>query len=135
MSIPVKDSMHDMIAWGIDFLDMDSSTRALKHDTNISEPLVVLSYGSLFEKQRWTTMREWMIMLLRNAPTSPTRTLGYVFPIALPLVLMGTFGGKFSPLEEAFNCGSKSLGSRRVTLVSLKRVAGDLPSTVECRQF
>jgi hypothetical protein len=104
MSIPVKDSMHDMIAWGINFLDMDS-------------------------------MREWMTMLLRNAPSSPTRTLGYVFPIALPLVLMGTFGGKSSPLEEAFNCGSKSLGSRRVTLVSLKRVAGDLPSTVECRQF
>jgi len=66
-------------------------------------------------------MKEQMTRSFRNALNPPT--LGYVLETALPLVLMENFGGKFSPLEEVFDCGSKSLGSRRVTLVSLKRVA------------
>ncbi|KAM6500713.1 hypothetical protein JOM56_003727 [Amanita muscaria] len=125
-SIPIKDKMHEMIALGVGFLDKMPRTRALEHVKNlpvyISEPLVVLSLRSLFEQQRWTTMKEWMIRSFRNA-LNPS-TLGYVFETALPLVLMEIFGGKFSPLEEAFHFNSKSLGSRRVTLVSLKRVAG-----------
>ena len=66
-------------------------------------------------------MKAQMTMSFRNA-LNPSG-LGYVFEVALPLVIMETFGGKFNPLEEAFifEPGS-SLGSRRVTLVSLKRI-------------
>jgi len=103
-------------------------TRTLEDGINlpvyIYEPLVVLSLRSLFEKWRWTTMKAWMVTSFCNALNSST--LGYAFEMALPLVLMEIFGGKFSPLEEAFDCSNKSLGSRRVTLVSLKRVAGEL---------
>lgn len=122
-SISIENNMQEMIALGVGFLTKMPST--LEDDVNvpvyISEPLVVLSLRSIFETQRWTTMREQMTRLFRNALNPPT--LGYVLEMALPLVLMETFGGKFSPLEEAFDCGSKSLGSRRVTLVSLKRVS------------
>ena len=110
-SISIEDNMQEMIALGVGFLT-EMSSILKDSDVNlpvyISEPLVVLSLRSIFETQRWTTM---------------TSTLGYVLETALPLVLMETFGGKFSPLEEVFDCGSKSLGLRRVTLVSLKRVA------------
>jgi hypothetical protein len=127
-SIPIEDNMHKMIALGVGFLDQMPHTRALKHVVNlsvyISEPLVVLSLRSLFEKQRWKTMKEWTIRSFRNA-LNPS-SLGYVFETALPLVLMETFAGKFSPLGEAFAFQHGSLlGSRRATLVSLKRVAGD----------
>ena len=126
-SISIEDNMQDMIACGVGFLDTVPSTRILKHNMNlpvyISEPLVVLSLRSLFGEQKLTTMREWIIGSLRSASNSAM--LGYVFEAALPFVLMEMFGGKTTPLEQAFDCRSdKSLGSRRVTLVSLKRVAG-----------
>ena len=125
-SISIEGKMQELIALGVGFLDKMTSTCTLKHDMNLpvylSEPLVVLSLRSIFEKQGWTTMKVWIIKSFRNALNPPT--LGYVFEMALPLVLMETFGGKFSPLKEAFDCSNKSLGSRRVTLVSLKRVAG-----------
>jgi len=50
--------------------------------------------------------------------------LGHVLETALPLVIMETFGGKFNALKEAFTFKTGSiLGSRRVTLVCLKRMA------------
>ncbi|KAF8340069.1 hypothetical protein F5887DRAFT_919598 [Amanita rubescens] len=122
-SISIENNMQEMIALGVGFLAEMPST--LEDNVNvpvyISEPLVVLSLRSIFETQRWTTMKVQMTRSFRNALNPPT--LGYVVEMALPLVLMETFGGKFSPLEEAFDCGGKSLGSRRVTLVSLKRDA------------
>ena len=123
MSISIEDNMQEMITLGVGFLTEMPST--LEDDMNlpvyISEPLVVLSLRSIFETQRWTTMKAQMTSSFRNA-LNPS-TLGYVFETALPLVLMETFGGKFSPLEEAFDCGGKPIGSRKVTLVSLKRDA------------
>ena len=122
-SISIEDNMQEMIALGVGFLTEMPST--LEDDVNlpvyISEPLVVLSLRSIFETHRWTTRKAQMTRSFRIA-LNPSM-LGYVLETALPLVLMETFGGKFSPLEEAFDCGSKSLGSRRVTLVSLKRIA------------
>ncbi|KAF8642054.1 hypothetical protein AX14_009794, partial [Amanita brunnescens Koide BX004] len=123
MSISIEDNMQEMITLGVGFLTEMPST--LEDDMNlpvyISEPLVVLSLRSIFETQRWTTMKVQMTSSFRNA-LNPS-TLGYVLETALPLVLMETFGGKFSPLEEAFDCGGKPIGSRKVTLVSLKRDA------------
>ena len=123
-TIPIENKMHDMIALGVGFLAEMPST--LEDGVNvpvyISEPLVVLSLRSIFETQRWMTMKVQMTRSFRNA-LNPSE-LGYVLEMALPLVIMETFGGKFNPLEEAFifKPGS-SLGSRRVTLVSLKRIA------------
>ena len=122
-SICIENNMQEMIALGVGFLTEMSST--LEDDVNlpvyISEPLVVLSLRSVFESQGWTTMKAQITRSFLNA-LNPSG-LGYVLETALPLVLMETFGGKFSPLEEAFECSSKLLGMRRVTLVSLKRVA------------
>ena len=122
-SIPIEHNMQEMIALGVGFLDAIPTT--LKDDVTlpvyISEPLVVLSLRSIFETQRWTTMQAQMTRSFCTTLNSPT--LGYVLEMVLPLVLMNTFGGKYSPLEEAIVCGDKSLGLRRVTLVSLKRVA------------
>ena len=120
-AIPIERDMHSTIAAGVGFLDQKESTRQFTPDSRypvyISEPLVVLSLSSLFEKQSWTTRQTWM-ELLRNAPN--WSSLGFAFEVGPLLVLMGIFGGKFSPLADAFHC-STSLGSRKATLVSLKR--------------
>jgi hypothetical protein len=117
-SIPIERNMNDIIAAGIGFLDQMESNQPFDPDLNypvyISEPLVVLSLSSLFEKQSWTTKQTWMVKSLRNAPNSSS--LGFILEVAL---LMEIFGGKFSPLADAFHCSS-SLGSRKATLVSLK---------------
>lgn len=117
--------MPDMIALGIGFLDKLPGT--LKDDMNlpvyIAEPLVVLSLRLLFEQQTWSMMKVYMVRSIHIAPNRSV--LGRVFEAALPLVLMETFGGEPTPLKEAFDCSSK-LGSRRVTLASLKRVADEL---------
>jgi len=123
-SIPIECDMHDIIALGVGFLDKMASTR--KFDPNathlvyISEPLVVLSLSSLFEQHSWTTRKAWMVRSFRIAPNKSS--LGFAFEGGPLCVLMEIFGGKFSPLADAFHC-SESLGSRRATLVSLKRGA------------
>ena len=87
---------------------------------------MVLSLRSLFEQQRWTTNQTWMIESFRNARNS---SLGFLFEEAALLVLVEIFGGKFNALGNAFHC-SGLLGSRRVTLVSLKRgVDGSMRSS------
>jgi hypothetical protein len=121
-SVPIERDMHDIIASGIGFLDKMTSTREFDPDVSypvyISESLVVLSLSSLFEKQSWTTRQTWMIESFRNARNNSS--LGFVYEEVALCVLMEIFGGKFNPLADAFHC-SGSLGSRRVTLVSLKR--------------
>jgi hypothetical protein len=123
-SIPIERDVHDIIASGVGFLDKAGSTREFNPDVNypvyISEPLVVLSLSSLFEKQSWTTRQTWMVKSFRNARNNSS--LGFVYAEVALCVLMEIFGGKFNPLADAFHC-SGSLGSRRVTLVSLKRGA------------
>jgi hypothetical protein len=114
--------MHSVIAAGVGFLNRMESTLQfnpnLTYPVYISEPLVVLTLSSLFEKQTWTTRQTWMVKSLRNAPNSSS--LGFTFEVGPLLVLMENFWGKFNPLADAFHCSS-SLGSRKVTLVSLKR--------------
>jgi hypothetical protein len=123
-SIPIERNMHEMIALGVGFLDK-MATQKFDPDVNypvyLSEPLVVLSLSSLFEKQHWTSKKAWMARLFRNALNTPS--LGYMLEPALLLVLMDIFGRKSSPLADAFHC-SQSLGLRSVNLVSLKRIGG-----------
>ncbi|KAF8338350.1 hypothetical protein F5887DRAFT_1137571 [Amanita rubescens] len=126
-SIPIEDKMHEMVALGVGFLDKMSRTRALEDDINlpvyISEPLVVLSLRSLFEKHKWTSRKNWMVRSFRTAVNRSS--LGFVLEAALLLVLMENFGGKSSRLADVFHCSEK-LGSMKFTLVSLKRVAGNV---------
>src|SRR6266550_8520154 len=126
-SIPIEDKMHEMVALGIGFLDKESCTRALKDDINlpvyISEPLVVLSLRSLLEKRIWTSRKNWMVRSFRTAVNRSS--LGFVLEEALLLVLMENFWGESSRLADVFHCSEK-LGSMKFTLVSLKRVAGNV---------
>ena len=121
-SIPIKHDMHDIIASGIGFLDETTSIWDFEPDVNypayISEPLVVLSLRSLFAKQSWTTRQTWMIKSLGNPGNNSS--LGFVVEEAALFVLMEIFGGKFKAFADAFHC-NRSFGSRKVTLVSLKR--------------
>ena len=122
-SIPIKHNMHDIIASGIGFLDETTTTRDFDADENyaasISEPLVVLSLPSLFEKQSWTTRQTWMVKSLRT-DAGNNSSLGLVVEKATLFLLMEIFGGKFKALADVFHC-DRTLGSRKVTLVSLKR--------------
>ena len=118
--IPIDGHFHEAIALGVGFIDKEPSTQEFDPNNNsvyLSERSVVLSLRSLFEKYSWTTRHSWINHSVRIAPNNSS--LGYVFEDITLLVLMDHFGGKFSPLSDAFHC-SKSLGSRRVTLVSLR---------------
>ena len=123
-SIPIEHDTHEVISLGIGFLDHQEGAWELEpyltYPVHISEPLVVLSLSSLFEDQSWTNRKEGMIRSLRLAPN--TSTLGFSFGEVALVVLMDAFGGKFAPLSKVFRCDD-TLGSRRVTLVSLKRGA------------
>ena len=114
--IPIQErNTHDMITLGVGFLDRMPGTRPFDpdatHPVSISEPLVVLSLSSFFEKWTWTTKKACMVRSFRNALNPSSR--GFALEHALPLVLIEVFGGKFSPLADAFHC-SESIGSRRV---------------------
>ena len=120
--IPIEHDTHEIISLGIGFLDDKPDAWELEPDLTypvyISEPLVVLSLGSLFDDQSFTNRQEGMKRSLRLA--SNTSSLGYVFEEVVLVVLMDNFGGKSRPLSEVFECND-TLGSRKVTLVSLTR--------------
>ncbi|KAF8512673.1 hypothetical protein BU17DRAFT_96067 [Hysterangium stoloniferum] len=129
-TIAIENHMHDIIGYGVGTLEKITGPWEFQDTTNypvyISEPLIVLALSSLFQDHSHTMRETWMANALRSA-CNPS-VLGYVFEQAILLVLMETFGGEFKPLSHAFHC-SESLGSRKVTLVTLKRVADD---TMQC---
>ena len=69
------------------------------------------------------TRRSWINRSLRLAPNNAS--LGFVSEDLALLLLMDHFLGQFSPLSDVFHC-SESLGSRRVTLISLRCGANGL---------
>ncbi|KAF8512020.1 hypothetical protein BU17DRAFT_96669 [Hysterangium stoloniferum] len=129
-AITNKNHMHDMIAWGLGVLDKTMNPWKFKayknYPVSISEPLVILSLRSFFQKYSHTMMETWMASAFHSAHNASS--LGYIFEEAILLMLMDTFGGEYKPLSHAFHC-SESLGSRKVTLVTLKRGADD---TMQC---
>ncbi|KAF8519086.1 hypothetical protein BU17DRAFT_90258 [Hysterangium stoloniferum] len=126
-TVAVENHMHDIIGYGVGSLKKITGRWKFKATTNypvyICEPLVILALSSLFEDHSHTMRKTWMANALRSA--SNPSVLGYLFEQAILLVLMETFGGEFKPLSHAFHC-SESLGSRNVTLVTLKRMADDV---------
>jgi len=125
--IPVEKEMRTLIALGMGHLDtigpkFDPDTN---HPVYICEPLIVLSLSSLFEECSQTT-RKTLISNSICTDRNPS-SLGYILKDLTLLLLMENFGGKFTPLSNVFRFSkSSSLGSRKVTLVSLKRSANDV---------
>jgi hypothetical protein len=122
-------NMHDMITTlGVGVLDKITGIRTFdpdvtRHSVHISEPLVFLSLSSLVEKQNSMLRKNWMVRSFCTAVNCSS--LGFVLEEALLLVLMEHFGGKSSRLADVFHCSEK-LGSMKFTLVSLRRVAGNV---------
>lgn len=113
-SIRVAGDMRDLIALGVGSMDEFDHGSDEDNHVYISEPLVVLSLSSLFEKQSWRMRRTCFFKSFRNARSD---LLGFKFE-EVALVLMEIFGGKFNSLGDAFHC-TESLRLRRVTMVSL----------------
>ena len=127
--ILVEKEMRHLIALGVGHLATIVPTNKFGPDTNypvyICEPLIVLSLSSLFEECSQTTRKTCITNSIRTGRNPPS--LGYTLEDLTMLVLMENFGGKFTPLRDIFRFSkSSSLGSRKVTLVSLKRSANDV---------
>jgi len=121
--VPIEHSTHNIISLGIGFLDRHEATWSLHPGLTygpvyLSEPLVVLSLASVFEDRTWSSRQEGLIRSLRLTPN--TASLGFSYEEVTLFVLMDAFGGKSRPLSDVFECND-TLGSRKVTLVVLKR--------------
>jgi len=120
--IRINADMHLTIAAGIGHLDHVSPDETYDEKTiypvYLCEPLVVLRLSSIFSKNPSTTIKAWITDAAKTAPNNST--LGFVLEEAILLVLLEIFGGKECALLEAFDT-DQPWGSRKVTLVSLKR--------------
>ena len=122
-TIRIEGDMHQTIASGISHLKMIKPDRLW--DTKdiyfayLCEPLVVLYLSSVFDKHPHTKKEAWIAEAFRTARNSQSG--GFIFEEAVLLVLLERFGGKSCALSDVFRC-DQPWGSRKVTLVSLKRV-------------
>src|SRR5262245_13968964 len=122
-TVAIEGRMCEMIELGIGLIELPPN-EAFDHRVNypvyISEPLVVLSLSSGFQMQEQTTRKACLARALRIAKEKAW--FGAAFEDSVLFVVMEKFGGKPTALGEVFNFSSKSsLGSRKVTLVSLIR--------------
>jgi hypothetical protein len=114
--------MHETVVLGIGHLEKIGPHHTLEPNTSypvyLCEPLVVLYLSSIFERHSWTTNQAWITDAFHTARNSSS--LGYIFEEAVLLVLLQELGGKLRVLSDIFHC-NQPWGSRKVTLVSLKR--------------
>jgi len=129
--IPVEKEMRTLIALGVGHLNTAIvPDNKFNPDTNypvyICEPLTVLCLSLLFEEHSLTMRKTWIANSIHTGHNP--LSLGYMLKDLTLLVLMEHFGGKFTPLCDDFHFSKSSscLGSRKVTLVSLKRSANDV---------
>ena len=120
--LPLDGDMHELIALGVGHLEKAGPLQTLEPGTNypvyLSEPLVALQLSAVFEMHSSTGNKSWMESAVRTAQNRPS--LGFVFEKAVPMALLEMFGGKSCILSDIFHC-NQPWGSRKVTLVSLKR--------------
>ncbi len=123
-SFPVKGNVHELIASGIGHLQEVEPSRTLDPKKNypvyLCEPLVVLYLSSVFDRYPHTKKEAWIAEAFRTA--RDPQSSGIIFEEAVLLVLLEKFGGKSCALSDVFYC-NQPWGSRKVTLVSLKRTA------------
>jgi hypothetical protein len=113
--------MNDIIMLGIGHMETSPEETVLpteSYPVYLSEPLVVLYLSSLFAKYSWTTNEE--IVEQAFASGKNNQTLGSEYEEAVLLLILHMFGGKACTLSDAFHT-DQPWGSRKVTLVSLKR--------------
>ena len=115
--------MHEIVALGIGHVGNVEPSQTLEptkhYPVYLLEPLVVLYLSSVFDKHPWTTKQAWFVHAWRTARN--TSSLGFIFEEVVLLVLLQWFGGNICPLSDIFHC-NQPWGSRKVTLVSLKRM-------------
>ena len=121
-SIPINANLHQTIAAGIGHLEKVGPDQTFDQGTDypvyLCEPLVVLRLSSILSKYRDTMVKAWVADEAKISPNNSAR--GFVLEEAILLVLLKMFGGKECALSDAFDT-DQPWGSRKVTLVSLKR--------------
>ena len=114
--------MNEVVMLGIGHLEETSPEQTLRptesYPVYLCEPLAVLYLSSLFEEHRWTEKEEIVKQMFTRGQNN--QTLGFEFEDAVLLVILHMFGGKACTLSDAFHT-DQPWGSRKVTLVSLKR--------------
>ncbi len=122
---PVKGDVHELIALGIGHLQEVEPYQMMIPKKNypvyLCEPLVVLYLSSVFDKHPHTKKEAWIADAFCTA--RDFQSSGIIFEEAVLLVLLEKFGGKSCALSDVFECNQQARGSRKVTLVSLKRTA------------
>lgn len=87
------------------------------------ETLVVLYLNSVFDKHLGTGKETWIADAFRTARNSSS--LGFIFEETVLLVLLQGSGHNICVLSDIFH-SNQPLDSRKVTLVSLKRIVNGL---------
>ena len=121
--VPIEGDVHELVALGVGHLEKVGPHRTLDPDKNypvyLCEPLAVLYLCSGFDKH-FLTQETWIIEAFRTARNASARET--IFEEAVLLVLLRNFGGKSCALSDVFHI-NQPWGSRKVTLVALKRTA------------
>jgi hypothetical protein len=110
----------------MDLQQLQARTNNPVYPVYLCEPLVVLFLSSIFARCPESTIPNWVADAARTShgPSS----LGLILEEALLVVLTQMFGGEPCALSEVFHT-DQPWGSRKVTLVSLKRrVDGEMQS-------
>jgi len=120
--IRINADLHRTIAAGIGHLkevgpDQTFDTATI-YPVYLCEPLVVLYLSSVLSKRKDTTTEAWISDAALTA--SNNSSVGFVLEEAVLLLLLQMFGGKERALSDVFDT-DQPWGSRKVTLVSLKR--------------
>ena len=120
--IRINADMHQTIAAGIGHLQEIGPDQRFDTETNypvyLCEPLVVLYLSSILSRRPDTTVEAWVTDKARLASDNSAR--GPVLEEAILLVLLQKFGDEGCTLADVFDT-DQLWGSRKVTLVSLKR--------------
>jgi hypothetical protein len=121
ISLPIEGDKNELVASSVGHLEDLGLAQRLDPEINfpvyLCEPLVVLYLSSVFG--RYSSRKQaWIANTFRTAGNASL--LGFTVEEATLLVLLQMFGGKPCALSDVFHC-TQTWGSRKVTLVSLKR--------------
>ncbi|KIM43671.1 hypothetical protein M413DRAFT_443578 [Hebeloma cylindrosporum] len=124
-TIPLENHMRELVGLGIGLLEAQDTEQRKDPDNlpvRLCEPLVVLHLSSVFQKHGQMSNQTWITDAFRAARGKAT--LGTIFEEVTAMVLLQKFGGDPCALSDVFCC-DQLWGSRKVTLVALKRGADD----------
>ena len=119
--LPIEGDKNELVASGVGHVEELGIAQRMDPEINypvyLCEPLVVLYLSSVFG--RYSSRKQaWIANTFRTAGNASS--LAFTVEEATLLVLLQMFGSKPCALSEVFHC-TPPWGSRKVTLVSLKR--------------